>query len=251
MVTTNGQTITQGTDMLALIRRHRTFPVAEHKTLHAGDFCFVGQGPDGDQILIGIERKRMRDMVNSIRGGRLSGEQIPKLLSYDRAYIILESRWKTDWATGQLMERHRSQWRPVMSGTKQIMTGLELESYLNDIRDKTPIQVIKTEHEYQTVEVVMALAHSWSKPWPKRHHHSDIHRPPKYAQVEKASTLRRVLYALDKVGWERSGAAEEVFSTVEQLVGASTKDLEKIPGFGRKIAGSVYEQLHGATGGGE
>lgn len=249
----NGQS--QGIDMLALFRRHRTAPVVEHKVLHAGDFSFVGQGPDEDEILITVERKRMRDMVNSIRGGRLSGEQIPKLLTYDRAYLILESRWKTDWATGQLMEwrytqeSNRPQWTPVMSGTRQIMTGLELESYLNDIKDHTPIQVIKTEDEYQTVEAVLALAHSWAKPWAKRHHHVDIHRPTKYTVVEKASTIRRVLYALDGVGWEKSGAAEQVFPSVESLVMASTKDLERIPGFGRKISKSVWDQLHGLQNG--
>lgn len=243
----NGQS--QGTDMLALVRRHRTSPVAEPRTLHAGDFCFTGNGPDGDPILIGVERKRMRDMVNSIRGGRLSGEQIPKLMSYDRAYIILESQWKTDWTTGQLMERWGRQWQPVMSGTKQIMTGLELESFLNDIRDHTPIQVICTEDEYQTVEAVLSLVHSWSKPWDKRHHHVDIHRPEKFASFEKASTIRRVLYCLDGVGWEKSQAAEQVFKSVEDLVLAGPKDLQKIPGFGPKISKSVWNQLHGVNGG--
>jgi ERCC4-type nuclease len=239
---------TTGTNMLELVRRHRTQPIAEPKTLHAGDFMFTGSGPNDEPVLIGIERKRMRDMVNSIRGGRLSGEQIPKLLRYDYAYIIFESRWKTDWVTGQLMEKWGKSWEPVFSGTRQIMGGLEVNSFLNDIRDHTPIQVIQTEEERQTVEVIMALAHSWSKPWSKRHHHSDIHRPDKQVLVDKASTVRRVLFTLNGVGWEKSGAAEQVFSTVEELVMASPKDLEKIPGFGRKISKQVYEQLHGLNG---
>src|SRR5271166_1849574 len=86
-----------GVDMLELVRRHSTRPIAEPKTLHAGDFSFLGNGPNDEPWTIGIERKRMRDMVNSIRGGRFSGEQLPKLLNYDRAYLIFESRWKTDW----------------------------------------------------------------------------------------------------------------------------------------------------------
>lgn len=230
--------------MLDLVRKHRTFPIAEPSFLHAGDFMFTGNGPDGP-VLIGIERKRMKDMVSSIRLGRLSGEQIPKLLNYDYPYIIFESRHKTDWVTGQLMEKWGRDWTPVFSGSKQIITGLEVASYLNDVRDKTPINILYSEDPKQTVEAVLALAHSWSKPWNERHHHTDIHRPARYATVEKTSTLRRVLYALDGVGWEKSGAAEEVFSTVEDLVMASTSDLQRIPGFGKILSKKVYQQLHG------
>jgi ERCC4-type nuclease len=242
---------TTGTDMLELVRRHREAPHALPKTLHAGDFMFTGSGPGDEPVLIGIERKRMRDMVNSIRKGRLSGEQIPKLLRYDFPYIIFESRWKTDWVTGQLMEKWGRNWEPVFSGTRQIMNGLEINSFLNDIRDHTPIHILHSEDERQTVELVLALAYSWSKPWSSRHHHLDMHRPQKYAEVEKASTVRRVLCALDGVGWEKSGAAEQVFGTVADLVGASTRELNKIPGFGPKISKWVWEQLHGNGNGGE
>lgn len=243
---------TTGTDMLQLIRRHREAPIAEPKTLHAGDFMFTGQGPDGE-VLVGIERKRMRDMVNSVCAGRLSGEQLPKLLRYDFPYIIFESRWKTDWVTGQLMHKWGREWEPVFSGTWQVMPGLRMSSFLNDIRDKTPVQILYTENEHQTVEVVVALAYSWSKSWESRHHQVDIHRPARFVELTKASTIRRILHALDGVGWEKSLAAESVFSTAEDLVRATVKDLCTIPGFGPKLSRKVWEQLHlsGNGNGGE
>jgi len=251
---------TTGTNMLELIRRHRTSPIAEPRTLDGGDFFFSGEGPDQSTVLIGIERKRMRDMVNSVRGGRLSGEQLPKLMSYDYQYIIFESRWKTDWVTGQLMEKWGRTWEPVMSGTRQIMGGLEMTSFLNDIRDHTPIQIIQTEEERQTVEVILSLAHSWSRPWDKRHHHADIHRPDQYATVEKASTVRRVAYALKDVAWERSLTVEAHFPNVEGMIHRTSqcgscekticdpvtaKDWGKLPGFGRVLSRKVFNQLHG------
>ncbi len=239
---------TTGTDMLDLVRRHRDLPSAQPRTLHAGDFMFTGTGPDNDPVLIGVERKRMRDMVNSIRGGRLSGEQIPKLCRYDYPYIIFESRWKTDWTTGQAMEKWGRNWTPVFSGTKQVITGLEINSYLNDVRDKTPIKILYSEDPRQTVDMVMSLAYSWSKPWTDRHHHLDLHRPAQYQNAEKASTVRRIAYALDGVGWEKSGAVEENFKTVEDMVQATVKDWERLPGFGKVLSRKVYGQLHGEFG---
>jgi len=239
---------TTGTNMLELVRRHRDSPLAEPKTLHAGDFMFTGSGPGDEPVLIGIERKRMKDMVNSIRKGRLSGEQIPKLLRYDYPYIILESRWKTDWVTGQLMEKWGRNWEPVFSGTRQIMTGLELNSFLNDIRDHTPIQILHTEEERQTVEMAVALAYSWAKPRSKRHHQSDIYRPFQYQTAEKASTVRRVSYALEGIGWEKSLEIEAHFPTVEAMVGAGVEEWGKLPGFGKVLSKKVYGQLHGKFG---
>ena len=237
-----------GVDMLELVRRHTTRPMAEGKTLYAGDFSFIGEGPEDTPCVVGIERKRMRDMVNSMRGGRFSGEQLPKLMTYDRVYLIFEARWKTDWVTGQLMEKWGREWSPVFSGTKQIMCGLEMTSFLNDIRDKTPVTVLHSEDPRQTVELVMSLAHSWSKPWSTRTHHLDIHRPGRYVEIEKTSTVRRVAYSLSGVGWDKSATIESHFSTVAAMVEATVKDWERLPGFGKVLSRKMWGQLHGQNG---
>jgi ERCC4-type nuclease len=231
--------------MLTLLRSHRDRPTAEPKTLLAGDFMFTGNGPGDEPILVGIERKRMRDMVNSLRGGRLAGEQIPKLLRYDQPYIIFESRWKTDWVTGQAVEKWGRDWTPVLSGTKQIITGLEIQSALNDIQDKTLIKILHTEDPKQTVELVVQLAYSWAKPWDKRNHHLDLHRPVQYQSADKASTVRRVAFALNGIGWEKSLEIESHFPTVEAMVGATVQEWGKLPGFGKVLSRKIYGQLHG------
>jgi len=54
---------------------------AEERFLHAGDLAFTGRGYGGTAVEIGIEFKRLdsssTDLAQSLRTGRLSGEQLP------------------------------------------------------------------------------------------------------------------------------------------------------------------------------
>src|SRR5262245_17466131 len=68
-------------------------------TLTAGDLAFVGRGVGGVSLNFGIEFKRLPDLVSCLRDGRLSGEQLPKLLGpkgeYHYAWLLIEGKWQT------------------------------------------------------------------------------------------------------------------------------------------------------------
>jgi ERCC4-type nuclease len=235
---------TSGINMLNLVRDHRTHPTALPKHLPAGDFCFAGEGPKGP-ALIGIERKRVKDMMASIRNGRFSGEQVPKLLDhYDFSYLVIEGRFRTNWHSGVLEEKWGRDYSPVVVG-KSTFVGLELESFLISIALRTPIRVVPTRDEKETVEFIISANHNFSKPWSDHSAHSAIHQPEQYATVGKASTVRRIAYTLSGVGWERSGVVEQHFSSVESMVSASPGDWAKLPGFGKVLSQRVWDQLHG------
>lgn len=243
---------TVGTNMLALLQKHRTRPCALHKQLYAGDFCFTGNGPDGP-ALVGIERKSVHGLLSDIRTGRLSGEQLPKLFrEYEcHAWIVVEGRYRPNWDTGMLEVNKGRGWVQCMVGT-QTFVALEMEAYLNTLQMCTPIHIKHTEDDEDTVEFVLSLHHSYSKPWEKHSAHVAIHRPQNHIQVGKTSTLRRAAFTLDGIGWDRSGLIERHFDSLYALCQASMKDLEKVkdpdgkvPGIGKVLAKSVYEQIRG------
>ena len=73
------------------------------------DYAFQGNGPDGP-ILIGIERKTLTDLVDSIYSGRLAGIQVPKMQeTYSVRVLVVEGEWRADkegrivrpWAGGK------------------------------------------------------------------------------------------------------------------------------------------------------
>ena len=238
---------TSGVDMLKLFKSHPSNPICIADTLDAGDFCFVGEGPEGP-TMVGVERKRLRDMMNSIRSGRFSGEQLPKLLDkYGQfAYLVIEgsSQFRTNFNSGILEEKRGRDWVPWVQG-RQSFLGLELDSFLNDIHACTPVKVRFTRDAQDTVGYILSLAHSFAKPWDQRHHHVAIHTPMKYAMIGKASTVRRVAYALEGVGWEKSGVIQDHFGSVEAMVKANPSEWARLPGFGKVLSEKVWNQLHG------
>jgi ERCC4-type nuclease len=249
-----------GTDMLDLVRKHRDHPKAAPKFLAAGDFYFAGNGPKGP-ALFGIERKRTKDMLSSIRYGRFAGEQIPKLFNhYEFVFLIIESRAKTNWQTGILEESYGRETSPVTFGNgRQTFLGLELMSWMNSISVNTPIRIIRTRDERETVEWVVALNHTFSKQWDDHSAHVAIHQPQEFAMVGKASTVRRMAHTLEGVGWDRSGKIEHhpgIGSVADFICRDSIKcenegrfktkeDWSKIPGICKVLADRIWKQLHG------
>lgn len=242
-----------GTDMLGLIRSHRSQPTALHKHLTAGDFCFAGEGPKGP-CLVGIERKRIKDMLSSLRLGRLVGEQLPKLLDhYEYTFLVLEGTFRTNWYSGLLEDKYGKDYSPVLVGKSNFM-GLELESALTSILACTPIRYIRTRTPKETVEWLISINHAFSKPWDQQLAKViAIHQPEQYATIGKASTIRRIGYALSGLGWERSGALEQNYRSVWDVMSTDpncecirpAKDYEKLPGFGKVLSKRMWDQLHG------
>lgn len=251
---------TTGTDMLALLKSHRDAVKASGDFLTAGDFCFSGNGPKGP-ALIGIERKRLSDMLSSLRTQRFVGEQLPKLINhYEFIYLVIEGRFRTNWYTGMIEERWGKDWTTVSVGSQQFL-GLELDSFLNSL-SVSPVRVRHTRDEKETIEFVVSLHHTFSKPWDE---HAKklvgIHTPPEYALVGKASTVRRGAYALTGIGWERSGAVEQHFSSIADMCAKDVpcpehcgygryektlpREYEKIDGFGKVLSKRIVAELHG------
>src|SRR5579864_1971504 len=201
---------------LPLFQSHRAHPPCTFTPLPAADFSFVISGPSGPTLL-GIERKTITDMLSSIRSQRLSGEQLPKLLSHygPHAYILLEGVYRINPATGYLQHKRRvngkPEWVDILLG-KHPFYAEEMQGALATIQQKTPIKFWRTCSESETVEWVVDMWKWGQKDWDKHHAHLGIHTPEPYVGIEKASTVRRVAYALGGVGWEKSGKAEEAFA---------------------------------------
>jgi ERCC4-type nuclease len=233
-------------ELLPTFQSHRTSPPCQLSRLIAGDMCFSGNGITGT-CMVGVERKRLKDMLNSIRSGRFSGEQLPKLVDqYEYSYLIVEGIWRCNWDNGVLEELWGNGWMPVrLSKTGNAFVALELQSFLNTITTHTGVYVLYSSSERDTVDQVVGLERYYSKPWDKHHGHLALHTPPQHVLLGKAGTVRRVAAALDGVGWEKSSTVAEYFKSVMAMVDADVKEWMKLPGFGKVLANRVWKELHG------
>ena len=62
--------------------------------LEYGDCCFSGSGPDG-QCVVGIERKRIDDLINSMKDRGCPGIRSRGMSkAYDFMFLVVETVWR-------------------------------------------------------------------------------------------------------------------------------------------------------------
>jgi ERCC4-type nuclease len=213
--------------------------------LDYADVMFGGQGPDGP-VDIGIERKVIGDLLNSITTGRLSGHQLPGLVKdYYKSYILIEGRWRMG-GDGVIEMYHRGRWQPIRHGRRYKYT--EVHSYLTSLETMAGVSMRFTRTVAETIATVQSLYDWWQKDWEDHKAHMMMSKPQPtsiFLNPDGPSLLRRMAVELPGIGWERAKYVEAVFPTVERMVRATQKDWEEIPGIGKVTAKSAFNALRG------
>lgn len=195
----------------------------ELSRLDFGDVMFEGQGPDRKSVTIGIELKRMTDLISSIRSGRLSGHQLPGLVGpdsvYDYSWLVVEGQWRVN-AYGQMLLFHgRGRgWQPVPGR----MTGSELEKYLLTYELCAGLHVRLTNREDDTIHFIANLHRWWcDKAFDQHTSHLAPHRP---GGVRPLSDFRQAVMAWPGVGRAVSLSAELSFKSIRRAANGTVDE---------------------------
>ncbi len=217
----------------------------EIRHMDYADIAFDGHGPMGPHR-IGIERKCLGDMLQSMRSGRLSGHQIPGLMAtYDTVYVIVEGVYRCAPESGILETFRRGGWAPHTLGTQRFLWH-ELEGYLATLESKGGVRLRWSSGIGQTAAIVDSLYRWWGKDW-ARHKALDVvyTPPPPTLGLVEPSLVRKVAVQLPGVGWDKAAAVDERFKSVAEMVGAGVKDWAALKGFGKVLAARVVRCLKG------
>ena len=262
-------------DLIPYLQSHPSAPPISSTRLPAGDVAFDGHGPKGiNTIFVGIEYKRIHDMMNSIRSGRYSGHQLPELLNYyDQYYLILEGPYREgddgnlqSFSSKDLAQEPRRFQKEHLTGrwfTLNINTTsqhsfryTELDHFLCTLESHTPVKIRRSLSIHDTVSQIVSLfTQHWEwrakdgkwhpRPWDSHHGYEAIHTPQTVATIGKAGLVRKVAASLSGIGWERSGEVAIKFNTVKDMIEAGPKEWATIPGIGKVLAERVFKQLRG------
>lgn len=209
--------------------------------MDAGDVAFYGSGH-----AVGIELKKLGDLLNCITTGRFSGHQLPGLArDYTEAWLVVEGLWRPA-ADGVLETWQRGGWMPVKIGKRRWMWR-ELDAFLNTIEIKGGVRVKRTTSEDETARVVYGLYQWWQTADSHRSHLALNRAGRDQAIFIKPTFARRVAAELPGVGFERSAAVAEAFPTVRAMIEADEQAWMRVDGIGKKLAKGIVESWDSAS----
>lgn len=229
-------------------KRLPTYIKSEHTItrLEYGDISILGNGPKG-KVAIGIERKRFRDLTDSIISGRLSGHQLIGLQNcYDFTYLLVEGLFKVG-KDGYIRRPKGRGWVVCQIGDRP-MTYQYLYNYLNTLSIFGQVIVQFTPSIRISGLWVDSIYHWWTKPWKDHKSHMQFYseRPPARAFFRKPKLVVRIVKEIEGVGWDRAKAIGRKYPTIMALMCAEAKELTEIEGIGKKTASNILQALRGA-----
>jgi ERCC4-type nuclease len=212
--------------------------------LEYGDAEFIGNGLGEEPVLVGIERKAIGDLINSITSGRFAGHQLPGLLnSYNVVYLLVEGLYRPS-GSGILEVRSGKDWQPMDRGRRWMYA--DLDCWLTTMEQKAGIRVRRASGPSETAAIILSIYRWWtSKDYSEHRAHLTLHRPPETALLRKASLVRVIAAELPNIGWVKSELVARKFHTCVDMVMADIKDWMTIEGIGRATAERIVKALYG------
>lgn len=223
------------------------------KRLDFGDLSWTGNGEGGRPVLVGVEYKKLGDILGCMHDGRLAGHQLVGMRGlYEECYLVVEEgAIKESPSTGELMVARGAGWVQAGHSRRGVMWR-EYEHYLTSLETLGGMKLRRTRGTWETVSTLKALYTWWTaKDWEAHGTLKVIYQPQgPVVAMRKPTPLERFAAILTGIGWERARAVARHFKSIREAVNAGEKEWAEIEGIGKGIAGKVQRDLSAGEGGG-
>ncbi len=222
--------------------------VVEH--LEHGDAQVVGRGPDDRPVLVGVEFKKIDDLIRSLNDHRLTGFQLPGMMDFfEITYLLVEGLW-TATERGELVvwNGKAKRYQPPAFGSRP-WSYSALASRLMTLED-AKVRVAFTGDMRGTVAWLASLYNRWSRSWDSHRTLEGIHLKPLEADNPltagffKPTRKMRALSGLaDGIGFTKARAIADHFKSIKRAINASRKQWEEVPGVGKVLADRIVTEI--------
>lgn len=248
----------------------------------AGDAMWSGNWVNADgkpeTVMVGVERKRLSDLIACMKDRRLAGLQLRRMwLTYDVVHLCIEGVWRPG-PNGEIEELGYRGWQPFFGRSDRrsvayahVTAFLQSLTMLSRSKAGEPLRVFRTSNPHETAAAYAALFNWYQKPftahhaldsiyteftlpkkghgggWAHPHSHDATFDPGKRALVwkdgtEDPCTLWRMAAQLPGVD-RRARAVAEHFGTVREMANATEKEWMRVPGVGKKVAAAAVRAI--------
>lgn len=209
--------------------------------LESADFAFCGNGPKGG-VPVGIERKTITDLAQSLMNDRLVGHQLPLLVEmYPYRWLVVEGIWRANRDQGGLIEVPRGRgWTAL---TPRIRTD-QFTGWLLTLELRGGVHIHYTANASETADWLGHLYSWWTKKeWAEHKAHLAVFASPDTAIFRKAKLVERMARCLDGIGDEKSQAVATYFRSPLNMVLAPESEWREVPGIGTTLAARTVKAL--------
>lgn len=202
------------------------------------DIAFEGRGIGGAPVTIGIEYKKLGELVQSLHTQRLQGHQLYKMnVGFDFRWLLIEGEVLLT-REGYLARRQRK--RVVKLEGSMTLTDLYKRLLTLQIcGGLTPVFVDTVDGSLRFIE---ALYRFWTDKNQDEHKsHIAIYEP---APLVPVSQFRRTVATLPGIGLELSARVERHFGSIRTAVDSGLAEWCRVEGIGTRTATRVIDALN-------
>lgn len=207
------------------------------------DLAWEGRGEKGAPVMVGVEFKKLEELVQSLRTQRLQGHQLLKMRdNFQFCYLLIEGELHYDH-TGRLTKRvGRQSFRPMPGG----MVVSELLKRLSVLYLCGGLIVVRARTRTDSLQEIAALYRTWTDTDLDKHKsHIAIYQAPTLVPL---SEFRGFVTRFDGLGLKTSKAVETHFGgKLRKAITATKEEWMKIDGVGEVLASHIQEVLNGTS----
>lgn len=192
------------------------------------------QLPSGDYVLvfsdytIGIERKEVGDLLNTIRDNRFMSQLAGLMGNYNTPYLLIEGVLHEHAQTGNL----------IVSGRETNWKAQAIHSILSSVQEQG-IRLSLSSSLATTCKRLMGLYGFYSNP-----DHHDLTMDRLNVFHTSISPPMAMLMAIPGIGFEKAKSLLETFGSLDSISTATEASLTQARGVGTKHGREIYHAFH-------
>lgn len=208
-----------------------------------GDVAFNINGPKGP-LSVGVELKRIRDLVNSIRDGRLAGHQLPGMTQHYGVTVLMVEGLYQPSSHGRL-QIFRGGWVDL---TQPSVMYAEVDNFITTLQMVMNIRFKRTGSPTESAHAIANMYRWGQKAWTDHNAHTQFDQPEFVGTLplKPLGVVERACHAiLPGFGIKRAIAAARKFPSVFHMAMSDVNDWTSIEGVGGKLASDMVKSING------
>lgn len=209
--------------------------------------------PGGDRT-IGIEFKKVPDLLKCIVDGRIAGHQLPTMIEagFDDIWLLVEGEYRVGMYGELMIEeggRNGRHWTQAHVGNR-VFKYSDVKTWMMTMQNNTRLMVDWTRDRVETKIWIMTMYNWWQTPDSHKSHLA-VNKAgnSRRADLTRPTIVREWAERLPGVGTDKAMDVSRRFDTCFDLVTATESQWCEVPGISNLMAGRIVAAINkkGAT----